>query len=343
MKQINVAVFGVGWIGENRAITCKRHPLVKDVYVAEVNPARSEAIQRLGVREWTTNYQDILTEDVDAVIVSAAPETTHYPMARDALKAGKHVLLEKPMAIKLSEADELLRLAREAGVKFTIGYTQRFNPKFAYLKQCVTEGKLGRPVSALISRHLTRSLGAKIAGRGDLGPAQMEATHDIDLALWWMAPTRVKKVYAQAAYGIMREPYDLPDSIAIILTMENGQAVSIFSSWNLPVEYPGFSSAAFEFTGSDGAMFIDDTHRDVLLSTAERGLIRPISTMPGQQVDYVFAGAMENETRKFIDCVALDEPVVVSPEDARIVMEVTLAADMSAEQGVPIELPLKYD
>ena len=344
MRRINVAVVGTGWIGDIRAVTCAKHPLVDQLYLADIDETRVRHVaEKTGAHRWTTDHRELLGEDVDAVIISAAPESLHYPMAREWLQAGKHVLLEKPMAETLSEADELVGLAAQVGVKFTIGYTQRYNPKFAYLKQSVADHTLGKPVTALISRHLTRALGAKIAGRGKLGPAQMEATHDIDLVLWWMDPARTKRVYAQAADGIMREPYDLPDSIWIVLTMDSGATATVGAHWNLPPESPGFSGTQFEFVCTDGAVFIDDSHRDILLSTVGKGLMRPMSTMPGQPIGHVYQGPMQDETRAFIEAVALDQPVLVTPEQALRVMEVTLAADLSAERGEPIELPLTRD
>jgi scyllo-inositol 2-dehydrogenase (NAD+) len=344
MGQISVAIVGAGWIGEMRAITCARHPLVRDILLAETDAARAERVsEQSGARRWTADHRELLDQDVDAVIISATPETTHYPMAREWLRAGKHVLLEKPMALTLAEADELIELARKAGVKFTIGYTQRFNPKLAYAKQCVVDGTLGRPVSALVSRHLTRSLGAKIAGRGDLGPVQMEGTHDIDLCLWWMDPARPKRVYAQAVEGVMREKYGLPDCVWTLVTMDNGAAFTIGSNWNLPLENPGFAGTSVELVCTEGALFVDESRRDVLLTTTQKGISRPLSTMPGEPVGHVFAGPLEVETRAFVDCVARDEPVLVTPDEARRVMEVTLAADLSAERGQPVELPLPRD
>jgi predicted dehydrogenase len=115
---------------------------------------------------------------------------------------------------------------------------------------------------------------------------------------------------------------------------------TIGSNWNLPLEGPGFSSAAIEFVGTEGAVFIDDGHRDVLVSTVQHGLWRSLSTMPGQQVGHVYAGGMEAETRVSIDAVALDRPVLVTPDQARQVVEVTLAADLSATRGQPVDLPL---
>src|SRR5438034_11073151 len=86
-------------------------------------------------------------------------------MARDFLAAGKHVFLEKPIALELAEADELIEIAKAKGLKFTIGYSQRFNPKYAYVRKTIRDGTIGKPVSALVSRHITRGLGSKISGR----------------------------------------------------------------------------------------------------------------------------------------------------------------------------------
>src|SRR5262249_61550984 len=102
---------------------------------------------------------------------STTPESNHYPIARDCLKAGKHVMLEKPIALELWEADELIMLAKRNNLKFTIGYTQRYNTKIAYAKKKIVDGTLGKFVSVLVSRHLSRALGKKIASRVQIGRA----------------------------------------------------------------------------------------------------------------------------------------------------------------------------
>jgi scyllo-inositol 2-dehydrogenase (NAD+) len=338
-----MGVIGTGWIGRRRALTCAANPLVGELHLADSRrEVVEEAAEATGAESWSTDHRQLL-DRVDAVIISSAPETTHYPIARDALAAGRHTLLEKPMAFTLGEADDLLAGARSAGAKFAVGYTQRFNPRFAYVKECVAQGRLGRPVSVLVSRHLTRQLGEKIAGRGELGPVQMEGTHDIDLALWWMEGARPVRVYAQSVNGVMRPKYGLPDCTWTLVTNDDGTAITIGSNWNLPLEAPGFSSTVVEFVGTEGALFVDDSHRDILLSTVTGGLTRPLSTMPGEQVGHVYRGPMEAETLHFIDAVARDQPVLVTAEQARVVMEVTLAADLSAQQGRPVDLPLPPD
>src|SRR5215510_3742548 len=207
MKQIGVAIIGTGWCGGIRAETCAAHPLTKSLHLAEIRPERlAEVAKATRAKTAVADYRELLKNpEIEAVYISATPETTHYPIARDCLAAGKHVFLEKPIALELGEADELIALARQRGLKFTIGYSQRFNPKFAYVRKTLRDGTIGRPVSALVSRHLSRSLGKKISGRVKLSPAAMEATHDLDFVLWCLEPAKPVRVYSQANYGAFQE------------------------------------------------------------------------------------------------------------------------------------------
>jgi scyllo-inositol 2-dehydrogenase (NAD+) len=207
-------------------------------------------------------------------------------MTKEFLSAGKHVFLEKPIAMELAEADELIALARERQLKFTIG----------------------KPVSILVSRHITRGLGQKISRRVKLSPAAMEATHALDFVLWCLEPARPVRVYSQRNYGAMAaNGADIPDTQLITVTMDSGLSFVVAAGWSLPPGYPNFSTTWIEVVGTDGAVMIDDSHRDVVLNTMDRGMVLPLSTMPGE---------------------------------AGMVMEVYIAADFSAERNEPVSLPL---
>ena len=344
MRQIGVGIIGTGWCGGIRAQTCAASPLVKSLHLAEIRPERlAEVGAATGARTTVTDYRELVgNPEIEALVISATPETTHYPMARDCLAAGKHVFLEKPLALSLAEADELIAAARERGLKFTIGYSQRFNPKFAYVRKAIRDGSIGRPVSALVSRHITRSLGKKISGRVKLSPAAMEATHDLDFVLWCLAPAKPVRVYSQNNFGTMQETSGapIPDTQWITVTMESGVAFVIGAGWTLPPGYPNFSTTWIEFVGTEGAVMVDDSHRDVVLNTMSKGMVLPMSTMPGEAVDHTYAGPMAAETVHFLEAVACDRPVLVTPEHARMVMEVYIAADLSAESNQPVALPL---
>jgi predicted dehydrogenase len=342
-RKINVGIIGTGWIGEIRAKACANHPLVESVHIAEIDPAKLSRVgEETRATTATMDYRDLLRRnDVDAIFVCSTPETTHYPITKDCLLARKHTLLEKPMGLALQEADEMMSLAKKEGLKLTIGYTQRFNPKYAYVKQSLLNGTLGRPVTALVSRNVSRSIGNKIGGRIRLSPAVMEATHDIDFILWCLEGVKPVRVYSEVVYRIMEKTHGVPDCQWIMVTMADGTAFTIGAGWALPPGYPHFSTATIEFVGTEGALLIDDSHRDIQLNTMKGGMVLPLSTMPGEEVGHVYQGPMEAETIHFIEAVALDRPVLVTPEQARQVMEVTLAADLSAERHQPVSLPLE--
>jgi scyllo-inositol 2-dehydrogenase (NAD+) len=344
VKQINVGIIGTGWCGGIRAETCAANPLVRNLHLAEVKPERlAEVAKATGAKIATRDYRDLLKiDEIDAYIISATPETLHYPMTRECLLAGKHVFLEKPIAMELHEADELIALAEGKKLKFTIGYSQRFNPKYAYVKKSITDGTIGKPVSALVSRHVTRGLGKKITGRTKLSPAAMEATHDLDFVLWCLEPAKPVRVYSQVNYGAMKAATgaDIPDTQLITVTMDNGISFMINAGWSLPPGYPNFATTWIEMIGTEGALLVDDSHRDVVLNTMQNGMRLPMSSMPGEFVDHAYAGPMERETVHFLEAVALDRPVLVSPRHARMVMEVYIAADLSAERNEPVSLPL---
>lgn len=342
MKQVDVAVIGTGWCGGIRAESLAKSALVDRLHICEIRPDRLSEIKALtNPATATLDHQDIIDNpDIAVVYISTTPEGTHYPIARACLNAGKHVLLEKPIALELWEADELIGIAKEKGLKFTIGYSQRFNPKIAYAKKSIGEGKLGKVVNVLVSRHLSRSLGSKIANRVKLSPAAMESTHDLDFVYWMLAPAKPVKIYSQGAYGYMKERNGSFDCMWSTITMDDGTLVVIGGGWNLPPSYPNYCGTWIEITGTEGALILDDTSRDNWLNTVAEGTQYPMSTMPGEHVDHMFAGQMGPETIHFLEDVLLDRETLVSPKHARMVMESYLGADVSAATGEPVTLPL---
>jgi predicted dehydrogenase len=342
MKQVEAGVIGTGWCGGIRAETLSRSALVDKLHICEIRPDRLGEVKALTRPATATlDYQDLVKNDAISVIyICTTPEQTHYPIARDCLRAGKHVLLEKPIALEFWEADELITLAKRNNVKFTIGYSQRFNPKVAYAKKKIADGTLGRVVNVMVSRHISRNLGKKIATRVKLSPAVMESTHDLDFVFWLLEPAKPVRVYSQGAYGYMQPINGSFDVMWSTVTMDDGTLVVIGGGWNLPPSYPNYCSTWIEITGTEGALILDDTQRDNWLNTAKDGQVFPMSTMPGEQVDHVFAGQMGPETLHFLEDCILDRAPMVSGAHARMVMEAYTAADLSAEINAPVDLPL---
>lgn len=342
MDRINVGLIGTGWCGGIRANTCAGSPIVDELHLADIDEDRlKEVAEQTNATSATTDYREVVAnDDLDTIIISATPETTHYPMAKESLLAGKHVFLEKPLALTLDEADELIQIGKEDNLKFAIGYSQRFNPKFAYVKKSLTDKTIGDPVSALVSRHVSRGLGKKISSRIKLSPAAMEATHDLDFLLWCMEPAQPVRVYSQTVYGALQDETGAADGQWIMITMDNGVVLTIGAGWCMPPGYPNYASTWIEVIGTEGMLLVDDTHRDVIFNTMQDGIQLPMSSMPGEPVDHVFAGPMHNETVHYLEAIAFDRPVMVTAEQARKVMEVYIAADLSDERNEAVALPL---
>ena len=145
MKSLEVAVIGTGWCGGIRAEALARHFLVKALHIAEIAPKRlAEMAAKTGAKTATTDWKEIVSNKaIDLVYISATPETTHYPMARECLLAGKHVLLEKPMTATVAQAKELIDLALDKGKLLMVDHTFLYTGAVEKMKALKDEGALG--------------------------------------------------------------------------------------------------------------------------------------------------------------------------------------------------------
>jgi len=341
LAQVGVGVIGTGWVGGVRANALRDHPQVRELHICDILEDRlKEVVDETAPDSATLDYRDLIANPgIDLIFVSTTPEGTHYPITKEALVAGKHVLVEKPLASTTDEADELIRLAKDNDLKLSVGYSQRFNPRMAFIRKTIKSGAIGEVVTCLVSRNVTRELGEKITGRVKLSPASMEATHDLGYLLWCLAPRKPVKVYSQTSGKLFPKKIGSPDHQWILVTLDDGTTLTVGAGWILPLGYPNYSNAWIEVIGTDGALTIDDSHKEVTLNTAAKGIQYPMSTMPGEEVDHVFAGAMANETLHFVDACARNKPVLVKPEEARMIMDIYIAADLSDERGEPVMLP----
>jgi len=341
LKRINVGVIGAGWVGGIRASACAHNAIVDELHIAEIDPKRqAEIAAEIDPTSITDDWQTLIANDsIDLMVISMTPETKRFPMVMAALEAGKHVFVEKPIAPTIEEAEQAYALAEANNLKVTIGYSRRFDPRYVYVKKALNEGLIGEPVTCLVSRHSTRELGEKITGRSKMSPTSIGGVHDLDFVLWCLQPRKPIRVYSQTAGKLFSRKSDTPDHQWVMVTMDDGTTVTVGVGWILPIGYPNYVQAWIEVIGTDGALTIDDTHKEVQFNTTEHGIRYPLSSMPGEPVDHVFAGSMYDETGHFLEAVAYDRPAMVTRDEAILVMDVYNAADLSAERGEPVTLP----
>ncbi|SET04598.1 Gfo/Idh/MocA family protein [Anaerobranca gottschalkii] len=198
----------------------------------KIKKTNNQAIVDLGTKicqpssvNYYTDYKEMLVKEDINVIAIATESGYHAKHTIDGLNAGKHVLVEKPMALSLSDADKMITLAREKGLKLGICHQNRFNPPIQKLRRAIEEGRFGKIVNGtariLWNRNDDYYKQAPWRGTKELdgGTLMNQCIHNIDL-LQWMMNSEVERVYAER--GTFLRDIEMEDFGAILIRFKNG-------------------------------------------------------------------------------------------------------------------------
>jgi len=355
-KQLGIAVVGAGRIGSLRAGLAAGHSAVNFIAISDADPARARDLaQRIGAQFHSgDNLAAISRPEVNAVIV-ATSEGEHVRPVMQALELGKTVLVEKPLALTLSEADGILAAAEKRGANLRVGYSRRYKERYLIAKEQVMQGRVGRIVGASARVFNSRSQALAMLKRNPGATPVVDAlTYYVDLVNWLLEGAHVTEVFARGQKGVLKEAgHDTDDVSWAILSYSDGAVVNLGVSYALPEKYPALGHAArVEVLGTEGVMILDDDHTDQLMYS-EKGV--PHVYLPDHSVNMVFLqsgtpgdwalgefwGPIANETRAWLDHLALGKPcALATPLEARRTLEVTLAIERSAASRKPVALPL---
>jgi predicted dehydrogenase len=356
-KQVGIAVIGSGRIGTLRARLAAKHPAVNFLAVSDANPdnARKLADITSADAHGVDNDDIISRPEVTAVIVST-PEGEHSAPVRKALELGKPVLVEKPIALSIRDADDMLETVRQTRGHLRVGYSRRYKECFLRAKEQMVQGRLGKVVGGTARVYNSRAQALNILQRDPHATPVLDVlTYYVDLICWFMEGNPPVEVVARGQRGIFTGAgYDADDMTWALITFADGAVFSFGVSYILPAKYPAMGqSDRVELLGADGTMIIDDDHLDHILYT-EKGV--PHGYMPDHEVNMAFLGSntpgdwalgnfwgpLANETRAWIDALATGEPTVhTTPEQARINLATTIAIVRAVETGKTIRLPLE--
>ena len=355
-KELGIAVVGAGRIGGLRARLASEHPAVRFMAVSDADSARARDLaQQSGAQFHSANNAAVISRpEVNAVIVSSS-EGAHVEPVIQAIELGKPVLVEKPLALTLADADRIVRAADKAGVSVRVGYSRRYKERYLIAKEQIVQGRLGRFVGGAARVFNLRSQATAILERNPHATPVVDAlTYYVDLMNWLHEGTPVKEVFARGQKGVLKESgYDTEDVSYAILTYADGAVVNLGIAYSLPDQYPARGHAArVEVLGTGGVLILDDDHTDQIMYS-EKGI--PHVYLPDRPVNLVFLqsgtpgdwalgdfwGPVANETRAWLDHLAVGKPcVLATAREARATLEVTLAIEHSAATGQPVALPL---
>ncbi len=352
-KNIGLGVIGVGKIGVQRARLAAQHPAVDYLAIMDEDLDRADEVgAQLDADTVARSIDELVGDDrVDAVIVSTS-EPFHLDPALAALQAGKPLLIEKPIALDLSDADKIIAAADSAGVDARVGYSMRYLQKYSVGWDNIRQGKLGEIVGITGRVYNSRTAGLTILRRSaEATPVIDIVTYLVDVACWYMAPHVPVEVISRGHGTVFRENgFDVDDIAFSMIRFSNGTVVDAGVCYMLPEDFPtSGQSIRFEVFGTDGALMIDDDHRDQMLYSdhgyrntyTEQELKFAFlgSRTTGEWVGDTMFGRLANETRAWIDnLVTGTESYLTTVHDARTVLAVTLAIEESLETGESVKV-----
>lgn len=351
---LGIGVVGAGRIGSLRARLAAKHPAVGFLAVSDKEPANAKALAELAGADFYSadNEAVIAHPQVNAVFVST-PEGGHAAPVRRALELGKPVLVEKPLALSLDDAQAILKTLKATGGTLRVGYSRRFKECFLRAKEQMLHGRLGKVSGGLARVYNSRAQTFAILKRDPHATPVLDVlTYYVDLICWLLEGNKPVEVVARGQSGVFRAAgYSAHDVTWALVTFADGAVVNFGIGYALPARYPTQGqSDRVELLGSEGAMIIDDDHMEHLIFT-EKGIPHPY--VPGHAVEMAFLGSnsagdwaagdfwgpLGNETRAWLDFLSTGRPSIhATPEEAMLNLRTTYAIERAAATGEAVRL-----
>lgn len=341
MSELRVAVVGAGILGQRHARVFHELENTRLVAVADhsIEKARAAA-EPAGAPAFTDIAAMLAQVDCDAVAV-ATPDHLHREPVIAALRAGRHVLVEKPLATSLDDAHAMIAGADERGLVLQVNYSQRYVSEYAWLKQQIDAGVIGRPALAITSKQDTIMVPTRmIPWAGSTSPIFFMSSHDIDLVTWFL-DTRALSVQAHERRGIL-EAMGVPthDGVDALIQLENDVTLNLHSSWVLPESYPTVTVDRLSVIGDAGMLHFESRGRSVECYSQQGGQsVTFAGPQTANEVEGRIRGAFRRSLESFVTATATGQEPATSARRTLHVLEIQAAILESARQAGGVRLP----
>jgi predicted dehydrogenase len=331
MQPVRVAVIGAGFMGERHARIYAGLPDVELVAVCDVREAAAqEMAARTGAKAYSDYTELLRRDDLDAVSV-CTPDALHREPCELALRGGRHVLVEKPIATTVADAEAIAEVAARAGVALLVGHCLRFDPRYDQAHQAVERGELGAVQTIYTRRANTVSAQDRLRGRCSL-PLFL-GVHDYDV-MRWLAGSEVERVTAESKWGLLREQgFPVEDANCALLRFASGALGIAELNWILPRGFPASGDHRLDVVGSAGSLSIATLETGLRRADGQRAV--QVDTASAPSVQGHPGGMFYFELCHFVDCVRGRAEPAVTPHDAVMALRIALAVERAAAVGTP--------
>ena len=335
---INIAIVGVGGIAKAHMNAYSKNPNVKVVAFCDINPERLEYMgKRYGIEKCYTDLDTMLCEvpEIDAVSVCTW-NSAHALCTIKALKAGKHVLCEKPMAMNQKEAEEMCKTARECGKLLMIGFVRRFGNDVKLTKEFVDADQFGELYYAkatYLRRHGNPGGWFGDKSRSGGGPLIDLGVHVIDLVRYVLGKPKPISVYGatfsklndrkhikagknfHASSAKAYDVCDVEDLATALVRFDNGAVLSVEAAFSLNIKK---DEGKIELFGTKGGAKFDPK---LEIYSEMNGYMADV-TLAGVETAFSFDGIFENEINHFIACIEGEATCISPAEDGVEMMKI---------------------
>jgi predicted dehydrogenase len=316
--KMRFGIIGAGGMGRLHSKNLLKIEDTEIAWVADLNPEAGKKLAEEVGSEFVRNWEKHL-DKVDAVVICTPPFVHCREIVRSA-SAGKHIFVEKPLALTMRQADRIVKTVRENNVQLMVGYVLRFFPSFKAFKEILDSGRIGELVVAWINRMGGLPRTSWLFDPKKSGGMTVEFnTHDIDFLLWLGG--KPSKVYGK----ILKSKPDLTieDNVWAIIDFPKGIGV-LGSSWSNPL---GFSAVGI--IGTKGVVIMKD-YGKVIVKEGDKD---PEEYPLPQDVDPYY-----EELLYFVNCLREGKLVEIDAEVGRNTLQVCLAVQNSSKRGTVIRL-----
>ncbi len=314
MRTVNVGVIGVGAMGENHVRVYHKMEEANLIAVSDVSERALKKIEKKYGAKGYTDYCELL-ENPDIEVVSVCvPTTFHHAVVMEAIRHKKHILVEKPIAFTLTEAEEMITAAKEAGVILATGHVERFNPAVQKAKELIDDGVIGDIVSAFAKR-----VGPLPPRIKDVGVSIDLAIHDLDI-MNYLFDEEITQVY-----GTMNSSFDdseFEDHAEIMVSFDNESTGIIEVNWLTP-----YKRRELELTGTAGIISVDYIQQSI-----------EVYGKFAQDIEIIHEEPLKGELNSFLHSVVEGEEPVITGEDGLKALKMVIAANKSSKEHRPISL-----
>ena len=333
MDHLRIGVVGAGYMGTNFARLIQAHPLCELAGIADLNPeVAARASDSLGCAAFSSAEALLGSGRVDGLVVTTV-EDQHVGPCLAAFAQGAGVLVEKPIATTVEDAEAIIAAAAAAGRPLLVGHVLRFDARYARLQEDVASGVVGDPLT-IFARRLN-GVGAQSRLRGRCSLPLFLGVHDYDLVRW-IAGSEVTEVVARERRGYLEGlGYPVEDASVALLTMDNGVLATVEEGWILPESHPVGFDQRFDVNGGAGRIELVGHEGGVSIMT-ERVAWPDTQLWPTVhgQVD----GALRRELWHFVEVLRGETAPMITGADGLAALRIALAVEESARTSTPVRL-----